>query len=142
MTTTRTRSRARVSSVWAAGVALGASMLGGAVLAAPHAAASCSLSAADDQYIQLLAQNSMVHNADFSDCHEAAEGRWFADQVRANPNPFGEAQELVNMVTSTTPMTQAQAEWEVESAIFVYAPELVPKIKDQAAKQDWPSESR
>ena len=23
---------------------------------------------ADDQYIQLLAQNKMVHNADFNDC--------------------------------------------------------------------------
>ncbi|WP_406815044.1 hypothetical protein [Mycobacterium sp. M23085] len=141
MTTTRTRSHVRVSSVWAAGVALGASMLGGAVLSAPYASASCNLTPADDQYINLLAQNKMVHNADFSDCHEAAEGRWFADQVRANANPFGEAQELINMITSTTPMSQAQAEWEVESAIYVYAPDLIPKIKDQAAKANWPSES-
>jgi len=135
MTSTRTRSRVRVSSVWAAGVALGASMLGGAVLSAPLASATCNLSPADDQYIKLLAQNKMVHNADYSDCHEAAEGRWFADQVRANPNPFGEGQELINMITSTTPMTQAQAEWEVESAIYVYAPELIPKIKAQAGQQ-------
>ena len=141
MTSTRTRSRVRVSSVWAAGVALGASMLGGAVLSAPLASATCNLSPADDQYIKLLAQNKMVHNADYSDCHEAAEGRWFADQVRANPNPFGEGQELINMITSTTPMNQAQAEWEVESAIYVYAPELIPKIKDQAAKANWPAES-
>lgn len=141
MTNTRTRSRVRVSSVWAAGVALGASMLGGAVLSAPSASATCNLSPADDQYIKLLAQNKMVHTADYSDCHEAAEGRWFADQVRANPNPFGEGQELINMITSTTPMTQAQAEWEVESAIYVYAPELIPKIKDQAAKASWPAES-
>jgi hypothetical protein len=140
MTTTRSRSRIRVSSVWATGVALGASMLGGAVLSAPQASASCNLSPADDQYITLLAQNKMVHNADFSDCHEAAEGRWFADQVRHNPNPFGEAQELVNMVTSTTPMSQSQAEWEVESAIYVYAPDMVPKIKDQAAHASWPAE--
>ncbi|OMC26771.1 hypothetical protein [Mycobacterium colombiense] len=139
MTSTRTRSRARVSSVWAAGLALGASMLGGAVLSAPLASATCSLSPADDQYINLLAQNKMVHNADYSDCHEAAEGRWFADQVRSNPNPFGEGQELVNMITSTTPLTQAQAEWEVESAIFVYAPDMIPKIKDQAAKANWPA---
>ena len=139
MTSTRTRSRVRVSSVWAAGVALGASMLGGAVLSAPLASATCNLSPADDQYIKLLAQNKMVHNADYSDCHEAAEGRWFADQVRANPNPFGEGQELINMITNTTPMTQAQAEWEVESAIYVYAPELIPKIKDQAAKANWPA---
>ncbi|OBI45596.1 hypothetical protein [Mycobacterium colombiense] len=139
MTSTRTRSRVRVSSVWAAGVALGASMLGGAVLSAPLASANCSLSPQDDQYINLLAQNKMVHNADFSDCHEAAEGRWFADQVRANPNPFGEGQELVNMITNTTPLNQAQAEWEVESAIFVYAPDLIPKIKDQAANANWPA---
>ncbi|HEX5256714.1 MAG TPA: hypothetical protein VFW69_23125 [Mycobacterium sp.] len=139
MTSTRTRSRVRVSSVWAAGVALGASMLGGAVLSAPLASATCNLSPADDQYINLLAQNKMVHNADYSDCHEAAEGRWFADQVRANPNPFGEGQELVNMITNTTPLTQAQAEWEVESAIFVYAPDMIPKIKDQAAKANWPT---
>jgi hypothetical protein len=141
MTTTRARSRKRVSSVWAAGVALGASMLGGAVLSAPHASAGCNLSAADDQYINLLAQNKMTHTADFNDCHMVAEGRWFADQVRSHPNPFGEAQELVNMVTSTTPMSQAQAEWEVESAIYVYAPDVIPRIKDQAAKHDWPSES-
>ncbi|WP_244184908.1 hypothetical protein [Mycobacterium scrofulaceum] len=140
MTTTRSRSRMRVSSVWAASVALGASMLGGAVLSAPQAAASCNLSPKDDQYINLLAQNKMVHNADFSDCTEAAEGRWFADQVRSNPNPFGEAQELVNMVTRTTSMNQAQAEWEVESAIYVYAPDMIPKIKDQAAHFNWPAE--
>jgi hypothetical protein len=129
----------RVSSVWAAGVALGASMLGGAVLSAPLASATCQLSPADDQYINLLAQNKMVHNADFTDCHEAAEGRWFADQVRANANPFGEAQELINMITNTTPMSQGQAEWEVESAIYVYAPDMIPKIKDQAAKANWPT---
>ena len=130
-----TRSRAQVLTVGAAGVALGAAMFGGAVLSAPHASASCSMSPADDQYIKLLAQNKMVHNADFNDCSEAAEGRWFASQVRANPNPFGEAQELVNMVTRTTPMKQAQAEWEVESAIYVYAPDLIPKLKDEAAHQ-------
>lgn len=139
MTSTRTRSRVRVSSFWAVGVALGASMLGGAVLSAPLASATCNLSPADDQYINLLAQNKMVHNADYSDCHEAAEGRWFADQVRSNPNPFGEGQELVNMITNTTPLTQAQAEWEVESAIYVYAPDMIPKIKDQATKANWPT---
>ncbi|CQD11413.1 hypothetical protein BN000_02387 [Mycobacterium europaeum] len=129
------RSRAQVLAVGAAGVVLGAAMFGGAVLSAPHASASCDLSPADDQYIKLLAQNKLVHNADSSDCSEAAEGRWFAGQVRANPNPFGEAQELVNMITRTTPMNQAQAEWEVESAIYVYAPDLIPRLKDQAAGQ-------
>ncbi|UXA05162.1 DUF732 domain-containing protein [Mycobacterium sp. SMC-2] len=140
MRTTRSRSRRRVLPVLAAGVAPAVAMLGYAVLSAPQASASCNLSPKDDQYIQLLAQNKMVHNADFSDCHEAAEGRWFADQVRNHPNPFGEAQELVNMITSTTPMSQAQAEWEVESAIYVYAPEVIPKIKDQAAHFNWPAE--
>lgn len=141
MTSTRTRSRMRVSSAWAAGFALGASMLGGAVLSAPLASATCQLSPADDQYINLLAQNSMVHTAEYSDCHEAAEGRWFANQVKSSPNPFGRAKELVNMVTNTTPLKADKAEWEVESAIFVYAPELIPTIKDQAAKQNWPTES-
>lgn len=69
-----TRSRAQVLAVGAAGVALGAAMFGGAVLSAPHASASCNMSPADDQYIKLLAQNKMVHNADFNDCSEAAEG--------------------------------------------------------------------
>jgi hypothetical protein len=122
-------------TVGAAGFAVAATMFGGAVVSAPRASAACNLTPADDQYIKLLAQNKMVHNADYSDCHEAAEGRWFADQVRANPNPFDEGQELINMITRTTPMTQAQAEWEVESAIYVYAPELIPKIKAQAGQQ-------
>lgn len=134
MTTSDTRLRKRVLSGCAAGVALGAAMLGVSVLSAPHASASCDMTPADDQYIKLLAQNKMVHSANFNDCNEAAEGRWFADQVRANSNPYGEGQELINMVTRTTPMSQAQAEWEVESAVFVYAPDLIPKIKDQAGK--------
>ncbi|MDM4142415.1 MULTISPECIES: hypothetical protein [Mycobacterium] len=110
-------------------------MFGAAAVSAPQASAACNLTPADDQYVKLLAQNKMVHNADYSDCHEAAEGRWFADQVRSNPNPYGEGQELINMITRTTPMSQAQAEWEVESAIFVYAPEMIPKIKSQAGQQ-------
>lgn len=126
------RSRAQVLAVGAAGVAVGAAMFGGAAVSAPQASAACNLTPADDRYINLLAQNKLVHNADFNDCSEAAEGRWFADQVRSNPNPYGEGQELINMITRTTPMSQAQAEWEVESAIFVYAPEMIPKIKSQA----------
>lgn len=39
------------------------------------------------------------------------------------------------MITRTTPMNQKQAEWEVESAIYVYAPDLIPRLKDQAARQ-------
>ncbi|GAB1813794.1 hypothetical protein MUNTM_28330 [Mycobacterium sp. MUNTM1] len=129
-----TRSRTQVLTAGVAGLALGAAMVGGAVVSAPQASAACNMSPADDQYINLLAQNKMVHNADFNDCSEAAEGRWFADQVRSNPNPYGEGQELINMITRTTSMTQAQAEWEVESAIFVYAPEMIPKIKGQAGQ--------
>ena len=135
MTTTRTSSRRRVLSGWTAGVALGAAMLGGSVLSAPQASAACSLTPADDQYVNLLAQNKMVHNADFDDCNEAAEGRWFADQVRGAGDPYGKAKDLVNMVTSTTPMNASQAEWEVKSAIFVYAPQMIPKIKDEAGQQ-------
>ncbi|MCA2244942.1 MULTISPECIES: hypothetical protein [Mycobacterium] len=141
MTSSRTRSRTRVTSVWAAGLALGASMLGGAVLSAPLASATCDLSPADDQYINLLAQNNMVHTAEYSDCHEAAEGRWFANQVKSSADPFARAKDLVTMVTNTTPLKADKAEWEVESAIYVYAPEVIPKIKDQAAKQNWPTES-
>jgi hypothetical protein len=122
-----------VSLVWAAGAALGAALLGNSLVSAPQASANCNLTPQDDQYINLLAQNKMVHDASYSDCHEAMEGRWFADQVRANANPYGEGQELINMITSTTGMSQAQAEWEVESAIFVYAPDLLPKIKNQAS---------
>jgi hypothetical protein len=141
MTTAQKNSHTRVFWGLTTGVALGAAMFGGSVLSAPHASASCNLSPADDQYIKLLAQNKLVHTADFSDCNEAAEGRWFADQVRSNANPYGEGQELINMVTRTTPMTQDQAEWEVESAIFVYAPDLIPKIKDQAGKAAPPAPS-
>ncbi|CAG6883566.1 DUF732 domain-containing protein [Mycobacterium avium subsp. paratuberculosis] len=130
----RTRAQGAGLAVGTAGIMLGAAVFGGAVLSAPPAAAACSLTPADDQYINLLAQNKMVHNADFSDCHEAAEGRWFADQVRSNPNPYGKAKELVNMVTNTTPLSPDQAEWEVESAIYVYAPDLIPKIKAQAGQ--------
>ncbi|OSC22042.1 hypothetical protein B8W69_27205 [Mycobacterium vulneris] len=134
MTTTRTRSRSQVLAIGAAGALLTTAMLGDALVSAPRASAACNLSQADDQYINLLAQNKMTHTADFNDCHMAAEGRWFANQVRNHANPFGEAQELVNMVTDTTHMSQAQAEWEVESAIYVYAPDMIPKIKDQAAQ--------
>jgi hypothetical protein len=139
MAMTRTGPSKWAVSGWTAGLALGAAMFGGSVLSAPHASAACNLSPADDQYIKLLAQNKLVHNADFSDCNEAAEGRWFADQVRSNANPYGEGQELINMVTRTTQLTQAQAEWEVESAIFVYAPEMIPKIKDQAGHAPAPA---
>ncbi|OBG70690.1 hypothetical protein A5714_02555 [Mycobacterium sp. E2462] len=118
---------------------MGAALFAGSTASAPRASADCTLTPADDQYVKLLAQNKMVHNADYSDCHEAAEGRWFASQVRANPNPYGEGQELINMITNTTPMSQAQAEWEVESAIFVYAPDLIPKIKDQAGAAKQPA---
>ena len=52
------------------------------------------------------------------------------------------------MVTDTTPMNSNQAEWEVESAIYVYAPQVIPKIKDEAAQlparlsEDWTAEVR
>lgn len=138
MTITRTRSRRRVSSAAGVGMALGVALLGFVVLPAPRAWASCTMNAEDDQYVNLLAQNKMVHNDQFTDCHEAAEGRWFADQVRNSPDPLGKARSLMQMITNTTPMTAAQAEWEVESAIFVYAPELIPKIKDEKAHEPAP----
>ncbi len=139
MTTSRTRSRRRVLSVWTAGAAMMAAMLGHVVLSAPPASASCNLTAEDDHYINLLAQDKMIHTADFTDCHMAAEGRWFADQVRHSADPLGTARSLMKMVTDTTPMTAQQAEWEVECAIFCYAPEMIPQIKDEKAHEAPPA---
>ena len=118
--------------MWAA--ALMAAMFGHVVLSAPQASANCTMTAQDDQYIKLLAQNKMVHTADFNDCNMSAEGRWFANQVRSSADPYGTAKNLVKMVDDTTPMDAKQAEWEVESAIYVYAPQVIPKIKDEAAQ--------
>jgi hypothetical protein len=135
MTTARNHSRARMLLRCAGGgLVLQAAMLGSAVLSAPPASAGCTMTSADDQYIHLLAQNKMVHTADFNDCNMAAEGRWFADQARKSDDPYGTAKGLVKMVTDTTPMNPKQAEWEVESAIYVYAPQMIPKIKDEAAQ--------
>ncbi len=116
---------------WGASIVLVVAMLGHVVLSAPQASAECTLTAADDLYINLLAQNNMVHTTDFNDCHMATEGRWFADRVRTSADPVGTAKSLIKMVTDTTPMTAEQAEWEVECAIYVYAPEMVPKIMGQ-----------
>ncbi len=135
MTTTRTRSRRRVVSATVAGVALVLAMLGHDVLSAPQASAACSMTAQDDQYINLLAQNKMIHTADFTDCNMTAEGRWFAEQVRTASDPLARAKSLMTLITDTTPMKADQAEWEVESAIFVYAPEMIPKIKQQVAQR-------
>lgn len=134
MTIRRTRSRGQLLALGAAGAVLATSMLGEALLSAPQAAAACNMSAKDDQYINLLAQNKMIHTAEFNDCSMTAEGRWFADQVRNSANPLATGNNLVNMVTNTTAMKHDQAEWEVESAIFVYAPEMIPAIKGQAAQ--------
>ncbi len=110
-------------------------LLSDQVLVAPTSSASCTLTAQDEQYINLLAQKNMIHGTDVSDCNVVAEGRWFADQVRTSPDPLHTARSLVQKVSDTTPMTEDQAEWEVESAIFVYAPEMVPKIKGQFAQE-------
>ncbi|HTX93673.1 MAG TPA: hypothetical protein VME67_01830 [Mycobacterium sp.] len=127
-------------SVWVAGGALMAAMLGQVVLAAPPASANCNLTAEDEQYIHLLGQNNMIHTADFNDCRLTTEGRWLANQVRTAADPMARAKSLMTLLTDTTSMDAKQAEWEVESAVFVYAPEMVPKIKDEAAQQA-PAES-
>ncbi len=93
------------------------------------------MTAQDEQYINLLAQKNMIHGADVSDCNMVAEGRWFADQVRNSSDPLQTARSLVQKVSETTPMNEEQAEWEVESAIFVYAPEMIPTIKGQFAQE-------
>jgi hypothetical protein len=140
MTTTRKRSRTRALSVGAASAVCVAGLLGGGVLSAPRAWAGCTLTPQDEQYISLLAQDKMIHGTDYNDCHMAAEGRWFADQVRSAPDPLATAKSLVKMVDDGTPMKSDQAEYEVEAAIYVYAPEMVPKIKDEFAHQPPPPE--
>ncbi|OBH40527.1 hypothetical protein A5690_24715 [Mycobacterium intracellulare] len=139
MTIRRTRSRGQMLALGAAGAVVATSMLGEALLSAPQAAAACNMTPKDDQYINLLAQNKMIHSAEFNDCNMTAEGRWFADQVRSADNPLAAGKRLVNMVTNTTPLKPDQAEWEVESAIFVYAPEMIPAIKGQAAQASSPA---
>lgn len=139
ITIRRTRSRGQMLALGAAGAVLATSMLGEALLAAPQAAAACSMTPKDDQYINLLAQNKMIHSAEFNDCNMTAEGRWFADQVRTSADPLATGNNLVNMVTNTTSMKHDQAEWEVESAIFVYAPEMIQAIKGQAAQGPSPA---
>ena len=69
-----------------------------------------------------------------------AEARWFADQVRTAADPMARAKSLITLITDTTPLDAKQAEWEVESAVYVYAPEMIPTIKDEAAHQP-PAES-
>jgi hypothetical protein len=140
MTTTRSRSLMRAVSVWAAGAVFVVVMLGHAVLSAPQASAGCTLTPQDEQYIHLLAQDKMIHGTDFNDCHMAAEGKWFADQVRSASDPYATAKSLVKMVNDGTPMSGDQAEFEVEAAIYVYAPEMIPKIKDESAHQAPPPE--
>ncbi|WP_297595074.1 hypothetical protein [Mycobacterium sp.] len=134
MTIRRTRSRGQVLALGAAGAVLATSMLGEALLSAPQASAACNMTPKDDQYINLLAQNKMTHTAEFNDCNMTAEGRWFADQVRTSADPLATGKNLVNMVTNTTSMKHDQAEWEVESAVFVYAPEMISAIKGQVAQ--------
>lgn len=141
MTTTRSRSRMRALSVGAAGAGFMALMVGQGVASAPQASAGCTLSKQDEQYINLLAQNKMIHGTDFNDCHMAAEGRWFAEQVRTASDPLATAKSLVKMVNDGTPMDSSQAEFEVEAAIYTYAPEMVPKIKDEFAHQPPPPEA-
>lgn len=72
-------------------------------------------------------------------CNEAAEGHRFADDVQKSGDPMGRGTELVNFVTSTTPTNSSQAEWEVESAIYLDTPATTPKIKDEAGAQPAPA---
>ena len=140
MATAKSSAHRPVRSVCVVSGALVAATLGQVVLAAPQASANCTLTPQDEQYIHLLGQNNMVHTADFNDCRLITEGRWLADQVRTAADPMARAKSLITLLTDTSSMDSKQAEWEVESAVFVYAPEMVPKIKDQAAHQP-PAES-
>ena len=135
MTTTAARWPRCGLSVLAAGVVLTVVVLSQLFPIAPQAVAGCTLTAQDEQYIGLLAQKGMIHGTEASDCNMVAEGRWFADQVRNSPDPLGTARALMQMVTDTTSMNKEQAEWEVEAAIFVYAPEMIPKLKEQCVQE-------
>ncbi len=92
MTIRRTRSRGQVLVLGVGGAVLATSMLGEALLSSPHAAAACNMTPKDDQYVNLLAQNKLVHAAGFNDCNMTAEGRRFADQVRDLARPVGDRQ--------------------------------------------------
>ncbi|MEY8015596.1 hypothetical protein [Mycobacterium servetii] len=83
----------------------------------------------------MLAQDKIVHPVNYSDCDISAEGRWLADQVRNAPDPFDKANSLVQLASNRTQMTAKQAEWKVESAIYTYAPQTIPKVKGQAAQR-------
>ena len=141
MMTTRLRSRGRALSVGVAGAGFMALMVGQGVASAPQASAGCTLSKQDERYINLLAQDKLIHGTDFNDCHMVAEGKWFANQVRTASDPLATAKSLVKMVNDGTPMNADQAEFEVEAAIFTYAPDMVPKIKDEFAHQAPPRQA-
>jgi len=134
MTITHARRPRFGSPARVAGLVLLFGMSGHAVLSAPEASAGCTLTPQDEQYINLLARDKMIHGIDYNDCHMVTQGRWFADQVRNSPDPLGTGKSLVKMVADTTPANAEQAEFEVEAAIFVYAPEMIPTIKDQFAQ--------
>jgi hypothetical protein len=95
-----------------------AATLGQIVLAAPQASVNCTLTAHDEQFIHLLAQNNMIHTADFNDCRLATEGRWLADQVRTAVDPMARGKSLMTLLTDTSSMDAKQAEWEVESGFM------------------------
>ncbi|BBY37220.1 hypothetical protein MMAN_13540 [Mycobacterium mantenii] len=132
MTVTHVRGLRRASPVWAICVVVTA-LLSHVVLPAPQASADCTMTADDDRYVTLLAEKNIVHAAGYTDCHVTAEGRWFADQVRASPDPLGTARSLVRTVIAGTPLSAEQAEWEVAAAIYTYAPEMIQVIMNQGA---------
>ena len=133
MTTTPWRPLKQALSVWATGVVLMVALLGHVVLLAPHASADCTMTADDERYVNLLAEKNVVHAAGYTDCQVTAEGRWFADQVRASPDPLGTARSLVRRVIAGTPLSPEQAEWEVAAATYAYAPEMIQVIMKQGA---------
>ena len=57
-----------------------------------------------------MAQNNMIHSADFNDCRLTTEGRWLADQVRTAADPMARAKSLITLLTDTTSMDAKQAE--------------------------------
>ena len=77
-----------------------------------------------------MAQNNMIDSADFNDCRLYHRGSVVGRAAAAHrSDPMARAKSLITLLTDTTSMDAKQAEVEAQSAVYVYAPEMIPKIK-------------
>lgn len=114
----------------AAGLVLAVALLGHVLLSPPRASADCVLTAQDQHYITLLAQQRIGAVSEHTDCDVAAQGRQIADAVRTADNPSLAASSIAADIYDETNLTADQAAFEVAAAIYVYAPEMVWAIRD------------